>query len=79
MVAVGIYVYMLRCADGSYYVRSATGHDVSTRVDLHNAGSYPGYTNLLAGELAEKIAEHILRGSQELAPQDDASVFALLT
>ena len=41
---MGIYVYILRCADGSYYVGSATRHDVSTRVDQHNAGSYPGYT-----------------------------------
>ena len=44
MTAVGIYIYMLRCADGSYYVGSATGHDLSTRIDQHNAGSYPGYT-----------------------------------
>jgi putative endonuclease len=44
MMKTGIYVYILRCADGSYYVGSATGHDVSTRVDQHNAGSYPGYT-----------------------------------
>jgi putative endonuclease len=44
MTAVGIYIYMLRCADGSYYVGSATGRDRSTRIDQHNAGSYPGYT-----------------------------------
>jgi putative endonuclease len=44
MTAVGIYIYMLRCADGSYYVGSATGHDLSPRIDQHNAGSYPGYT-----------------------------------
>ena len=44
MMKTGIYVYILRCADGSYYVGSATGHDASTRVDQHNAGSYPGYT-----------------------------------
>jgi len=31
MTAVGIYIYMLRCADGSYYVGSATGHDLSMR------------------------------------------------
>ncbi len=41
---MGIYVYMLRCADNSFYVGSATGDDVSTRVDQHNAGSYRGYT-----------------------------------
>jgi putative endonuclease len=41
---MGIYVYMLRCADGSYYVGSATGDDLSVRVGQHNAGAYPGYT-----------------------------------
>jgi putative endonuclease len=34
---------MLRCADGSYYVGSATGHDLSVRIDQHNVGSYQGY------------------------------------
>jgi putative endonuclease len=42
--AMGVYVYMLHCADGSYYVGSATGDDLGPRVDQHNAGSYPGYT-----------------------------------
>lgn len=41
---MGIYVYMLRCADGSFYIGSATGEDTSKRVDEHNAGAYPGYT-----------------------------------
>ena len=41
---MGIYIYMLRCADGSFYVGSATGCDLSPRIDQHNAGSYPGYT-----------------------------------
>ena len=41
---MGVYVYMLRCADGSYYVGSANGDDLGPRVDQHNAGSYPGYT-----------------------------------
>jgi putative endonuclease len=41
---VGIYIYMLRCADSSYYVGSATGHDLSPRIDQHNTGSYQGYT-----------------------------------
>lgn len=42
---MAIYVYMLRCADGSYYVGSATGDDLSVRVAQHNAGTYPGYTS----------------------------------
>jgi putative endonuclease len=41
---MGIYVYMIRCADGSYYVGSATGEDLAPRIDQHNAGAYPGYT-----------------------------------
>ena len=41
---MGVHVYMLRCADESYYVGSATGEDLGPRVDQHNAGSYPGYT-----------------------------------
>jgi putative endonuclease len=41
---MGAYVYMLRCADGSFYIGSATGDDLSIRVGQHNAGTYPGYT-----------------------------------
>jgi putative endonuclease len=42
--AMGVYVYMLRCADNSFYVGSATGDDLSPRIDQHNAGTYLGYT-----------------------------------
>src|SRR5882672_649009 len=41
---MGVYVYMLRCVDNSFYVGSATGDDLSPRIDQHNAGSYQGYT-----------------------------------
>jgi putative endonuclease len=41
---MGIFVYMLRCADGSYYVGSATGDDLAPRVEQHNVGARPGYT-----------------------------------
>ena len=41
---MGIYVYMVRCADGSYYVGSATGEGLAPRIDQHNAGTFPGYT-----------------------------------
>jgi putative endonuclease len=37
----GVYVYMLRCADGSFYT---TGDDLGPRVDQHNAGAFKGYT-----------------------------------
>jgi putative endonuclease len=35
---------MLRCADGSYYVGSATGDDLGPRIAAHEAGAYRGYT-----------------------------------
>jgi len=38
-----IYVYMLRCADGSYYVGSARA-GLEARIGAHNAGHYGGYT-----------------------------------
>ena len=41
---MGAFVYMLRCADGSYYVGSATGDDLTKRVAQHESGAYPGYT-----------------------------------
>jgi putative endonuclease len=41
---MGAFVYMLRCADKSYYVGSATGDDLTKRVAEHEGGAYPGYT-----------------------------------
>ncbi|UGY18409.1 GIY-YIG nuclease family protein [Bradyrhizobium septentrionale] len=41
---MSIYVYMLRCADESFYVGSATGDDLAPCIDQHNAGTFPGYT-----------------------------------
>jgi putative endonuclease len=40
---VAIYVYMLECADGSYYV-GTTRAGLDERVAEHNAGKYDGYT-----------------------------------
>ena len=42
---MGAFVYMLRCADGSYYVGSARNNDLSQRVAEHEAGEYQGYTS----------------------------------
>lgn len=39
------FAYMLRCADGSYYVGSARGPELDKRVAEHQAGTYPGYTS----------------------------------
>jgi putative endonuclease len=40
----GAYIYMLRCADGSYYVGSAR-RGLERRVSEHNQGVYGGYTS----------------------------------
>jgi putative endonuclease len=37
------YVYMLRCADGSYYV-GTTRTSLEARLAEHNAGKFDGYT-----------------------------------
>jgi putative endonuclease len=37
------YVYMLRCADGSYYVGKTQG-SLEERVSQHNVGHFGGYT-----------------------------------
>ena len=42
---MGAFVYILRCADGSYYVGSATGDDLTLRIAQHNSGYYGGYTS----------------------------------
>ena len=41
---MSFWVYMLRCADGSFY----TGHtdDLDRRIGQHHCGEYAGYTRL---------------------------------
>jgi putative endonuclease len=39
------FVYILLCADRSYYVGTATGVDLAPRVAQHNSGFYGGYTS----------------------------------
>jgi putative endonuclease len=43
--SMGAFVYMLRCADGSFYIGSATGDDLTRRVAEHQTGAYEGYTS----------------------------------
>lgn len=40
----GAHVYMLKCADGSYYVGSAR-LGIDRRVSEHNNGTFGGYTS----------------------------------
>jgi putative endonuclease len=39
-----VFVYIVRCRDGSYYVGS-TRCDLDRRIAEHNAGTYGGYTS----------------------------------
>jgi putative endonuclease len=41
---MGAFVYILECADRSYYVGNATGDDLTRRIAEHQSGVYPGYT-----------------------------------
>jgi putative endonuclease len=41
---MGAFVYMLHCSDGSYYVGSATGEDLTRRIAEHQTGAMSGYT-----------------------------------
>ena len=62
---MGAFVYMLRCADGSYYVGSATGDDLTRRIAEHQSGAFPGYTStrrpveLVWSEHFERITDAI--------------------
>ena len=59
---MSFYAYMLRCADGSYYV----GHtdDLDARISAHQAGTLPGYT--------EKRRPVTLVWTQDFAERDQA-------
>jgi putative endonuclease len=60
----GAYLYIVRCADGSYYCGTAR-HRLEKRVAQHNAGHFGGYTatrlpvTLVFSEWFERIADAI--------------------
>jgi len=62
---MGGFVYMLQCADDSYYVGSARNDDLGQRVAEHQAGVYQGYTStrlpvhLVWSEYFERITDAI--------------------
>jgi putative endonuclease len=39
----GAYLYILKCADGSYYI-ATTRAELELRIAQHNAGTFGGYT-----------------------------------
>ena len=64
-----VTVYILRCADGSYYA-GLTKRDIADRVDEHNNGVVEGYTHsrrpveLVFTETYERIVDAIARERQ---------------
>ena len=63
---MGAFVYMLRCNDGSFYVGSATGDDLTRRLEEHRRGTYAGYTfNWRPVELV--WSEHFSRITEAIA------------
>ena len=60
----GAYLYILRCADGSYYTGTTRG-ELEHRVAEHNAGHFAGFTStrrpvtLVFSEWFERITDAI--------------------
>src|SRR5437660_401876 len=63
---MGAFVYMLRCADGSFYVGSATGDDLTRRIAEHETGYYHGYTSTRR-PVKLVWSEHFLRITDAIA------------
>ena len=65
-----VWVYILRCADGSYYVGSTRQQTPEARLWEHNEGVVPGYTHgrrpveLVYGEYYERLIEGFSRERQ---------------
>ena len=63
-MAGGTYLYILSCADGSYYTGTAR-IGLEARVSEHNAGTYQGYTakrrpvTLVFSQWFDRIADAI--------------------
>ncbi len=65
-----VWVYILRCADGSYYVGSTKKPEPEAREWEHNAGLVPGYTHsrrpvkLIYAEYYERLLDGFSRERQ---------------
>jgi putative endonuclease len=61
---MGAYVYIVRCAAGSFYTGS-TRWSLDGRINQHNAGSFGGYTSkrrpvtLVYSEYFDRIADAV--------------------
>jgi len=63
-VAEGAFLYILRCADGSYYI-GTTRTSLEVRIAQHNDGTFGGYTatrrpvTLVFSEWFERVTDAI--------------------
>ena len=63
-VTEGAFLYILRCADGSYYI-GTTRTSLETRIAQHNDGTFGGYTanrrpvTLVFSEWFERVTDAI--------------------
>ena len=64
---MGAFVYMLECADRSYYVGSATGDDLTNRIAQHQAGAYPGSYTYTRRPVTLVWSEHFDRITDAIA------------
>ena len=74
---MGAYVYMLSCADGSYYVGTATGSDLKQRVSEHQSGVRPRYySQLVWSEYFDRVTDAIAveRKFEGLEPSKEARI-----
>ena len=76
--APGAYTYMLRCADGSYYVGTAR-LGLDRRVSEHNTGAYGGYTSkrrlvTLVNDMGERLPRDDVRASDLIVPAADMTL-----
>ncbi len=80
----GAYLYILKCADGSYYAGTARA-TLEQRVAEHNAGHYDGYTatrrpvTLLFSQWFGRIADAIAAERQIKGWSRARALRALLT
>jgi putative endonuclease len=58
---------MLKCADGSYYVGSATGDDLTNRIAQPQSGAYPGSYTYTRRPVSLVWSEHFDRITDAIA------------
>src|ERR1700730_2874878 len=66
-IKFGAYIYMLECADGSYYVGLTRRQYLETRISEHEQGLISGYTSVRR-PVKLVWAEHIPRLIDAIAP-----------